>query len=164
MKTLKLLSMLVVLLLVSFETARGAEPEWKFEIECSGTASDGSYLVKVWSYGKNAKISSNEVKQNAVYGILFKGFPAGERGCKGQKAIIKEVGAYSANQKFFEAFFGKRGDVADYANYATIVSPSPEVMKIQKEYKVGYIVSVQKDALRKAMEDAGIIKGLSSGF
>lgn len=153
-----------MLLLTSVGTISAATPEWKFEIECSGTASDGSYLVKVWSYGKNAKISSNEVKQNAVYGILFRGFPAGEQGCKAQKAIIKSATAYSENEKFFDAFFGKKGDVADYANYATIVSPSPEVMKIQKEYKVGYIVSVQKDALRKAMEDAGIIKGLSSGF
>lgn len=141
-----------------------ADPQWKFDIECSGTASDGSYLVKVWSYGKNAKISSNEVKQNAVYGILFRGFAAGERGCKGQKAIITSATSYNENEKFFQAFFGKKGDVSTYANYATIVSPSPEVIKVQKEYKVGYIVSVQKDALRKAMEDGGIIKGLSSGF
>jgi GTP-sensing pleiotropic transcriptional regulator CodY len=37
-------------------------------------------------------------------------------------------------------------------------------VKVGKEYKVGIVVSVAKDALRKDLEDAGIIKGLSSGF
>jgi hypothetical protein len=38
------------------------------------------------------------------------------------------------------------------------------VIKIGKEYKIGVIVSVQKDYLRKDLEAAGVIKGLSSGF
>lgn len=164
MKKIKSLSILIMLLVCTSSSIYAADPVWKFDIECSGTASDGSYLVKVWSYGKNAKISSNEVKQNAVYGILFRGFAAGEQGCKAQKPIIKAQTAYEDNKKFFESFFGKKGDVANYANYATIISPAPEVIKVQKEYKVGYIVSVSKDALRKAMEDAGVIKGLASGF
>ena len=37
-------------------------------------------------------------------------------------------------------------------------------MKVGKEYKIGVIVSVFKDALRQDLESAGIIKGLSSGF
>ena len=37
-------------------------------------------------------------------------------------------------------------------------------VKVGKEYKIGVLVSVSKDALRKDLEAAGIIKGLSSGF
>ena len=37
-------------------------------------------------------------------------------------------------------------------------------IKVGKEYKIGLIVSVRKDALRKDLEQAGIIKGLNSGF
>lgn len=36
--------------------------------------------------------------------------------------------------------------------------------KVGKEYKVGIVISVMKDALRKDLESAGVIKGLSSGF
>ena len=37
-------------------------------------------------------------------------------------------------------------------------------MKVGREYKIGVVVSVSKDALRKDLEAAGVIKGLSSGF
>jgi hypothetical protein len=37
-------------------------------------------------------------------------------------------------------------------------------MKVGKEYKVGVVVSVYKDNLRKALEQAGVIKGLNSLF
>ncbi len=40
----------------------------------------------------------------------------------------------------------------------------PEVLRVGKEFKVGVVVSVMKDQLRKDLEAAGIIKGLSSGF
>ena len=38
-------------------------------------------------------------------------------------------------------------------------------LKISKrEYKIGVIVNVQSDQLRKRLEKEGIAKGLSSGF
>ena len=39
-----------------------------------------------------------------------------------------------------------------------------EMTRVGKEYKVGVVVSVRKDDLRKALEAAGIIRGLNSGF
>ena len=48
--------------------------------------------------------------------------------------------------------------------YVSMTSAQQEILKVGKEYKVGVIVSVQKDALRKALENAGVIKGLNYGF
>ena len=39
-----------------------------------------------------------------------------------------------------------------------------EITRLDREYKVGCIVSIRKDDLRKALEAAGIIRGLNSGF
>ena len=40
-----------------------------------------------------------------------------------------------------------------------------EILKYgKKNYKVGVIVTVQYDALRKALEQQGIINSLTSGF
>ncbi len=41
---------------------------------------------------------------------------------------------------------------------------TPTTMKVGKEYKIGVVVTVMVDLLRKDLEAAGIIKGLSSGF
>ena len=35
---------------------------------------------------------------------------------------------------------------------------------LAREHKIGIMVSVKKDLLRKDLEDAGIIRGLNSGF
>ena len=68
-------------------------------------------------------------------------------------------------EDFFQSFF------ADGGKYMKFVSVSndgavdaADRMKIGKEYKVGVIVSVNVSALRKDLEEAGIIKSLSSGF
>jgi hypothetical protein len=37
-------------------------------------------------------------------------------------------------------------------------------VRVGKEYKVGTVVSVRKDDLRKALEAAGVIRKLNSGF
>ena len=39
-----------------------------------------------------------------------------------------------------------------------------EVKVGKNEYKVGVVISVSKDLLRKDLEAAGIIKGLGAGF
>lgn len=39
-----------------------------------------------------------------------------------------------------------------------------DVKKVGKEYKIGVVLSVNVSALRKDLEDAGIIKSLGAGF
>ena len=64
-------------------------------------------------------------------------------------------------KEYFDSFFAEGGE---YQKYASIIEGSTEVVKVGKEYKVGKIVSVRKDDLRRALEAAGIIRGLNSGF
>ena len=45
--------------------------------------------------------------------------------------------------------------------YALIIVPE---LLIGKEYKIGVVVSVNVSALRKDLEDAGMIKSLNAGF
>lgn len=132
---------------------------WKYDIECAGSGSQGSYLVKVWSYGKNAKIPTEQMKRNAVHGVIFKGF-AGDRGCTSQKPISKNPAIIEEKADFFNSFFANGGQCLKYAD----IVGTPEVVKMGKEYKVGVVVSVSKDVLRKDLEGAGVIKSLSAGF
>lgn len=133
--------------------------EWKYDIECAGSGSQGSYLVRVWSYGKKPSIPSEEMKRNAVHGIIFKGF-SGDRGCTSQKPMVKSPAIMEEKADFFSSFFANGGTCLKYAD----IVGTPEIIKVGKEYKVGVVVSVSKDALRKDLEGAGVIKGLSSGF
>ena len=106
----------------------------------------------------------NNIKQASHKAIIFKGF-TGTLSVPGQKALTSNVNLEEEKVEFFKPFF------ADGGKYMKFVSTSndgavaaEDRMKIGKEFKVGVIVSVNVAALRKDLEDAGIIKSLNSGF
>jgi len=162
-KTIFFLLSAFVCLNVYADAQKDADKDTKagrYEIVCAGNAQPGCYLVKVSSYSKKQEIAEKQCRKNAVHGVLFKGF-TGDRGCTSQRALINTPGAEDQNAKYFETFFAKDGE-AD--KYASIVPGTTRSEKVGKEYKVTCTVNVRKDELRKAMEDAGIVKSFNSGF
>ncbi len=163
----KLLSILCALT-VCFTTACASQKtkadkdtqQYRYEIECAGNGIQGTYLVKVWSYSKKAAVAENQCRKNAVHGVIFKGYGGGD-GCVAQRALCNTPGAETANETYFKSFFADGGE---FQKYASIVGGTTETVKVGKEYKVGVVVSVRKDDLRKALEAAGIIRALNAGF
>lgn len=159
--TLFLLVMISAFSTITAKTDKGSANAWKYDIECMENGSAGTYLIKVWSYDSKPNIPAEQMKRNAVHGVIFRGF-SGRTGCTSQKPLAKSPTVEEEKADYFKTFFANGGA---YLNYASIVSASPEIIKLnKKEYKVGVIVSISKDQLRKDLEAAGIIKGLTSGF
>lgn len=142
-----------------------ATQEWRYEIECAGVGADGTYLIKVWSYSKKPNVAIEQAKKNAVHGVVFKGFAGGGRGCTSQKPLANSPAIEQEKYDFFQTFFADGGK---YMQYVSVTNDgavdAADRMKVGKEYKVGVVVTVMKDQLRKDLEAAGVIKGLSSGF
>lgn len=138
--------------------------EWRYEIEGMGTGTNGTYLVKVWSYSKKANIAMEQAKKNAVHGIIFKGF-SDIKGGQSQKPLARDPNVEQEKEDFFSDFFAEGGK---YMKFVALTNDGAvgagDRIKVGKEYKVGVIVSVRKEALRKDLEAAGIVKGLASGF
>ena len=138
---------------------------WKYDIECVGTGLNGTYLLKIWSYSESPAIDAEKAKRNAVHGVVFKGVSGARQGCTAQPALSRNPNLEMEQKTFFDQFFADGGKYAKYTNLTSQGPPKGEVIKLgKKEYKVGLIVSVQKDALRQDLESAGILKSLSSGF
>lgn len=137
---------------------------WRYEIEAVGTGVQGTYLVKVWSYSKKPNVAIDQATKNAVHGIIFKGF-AGKQGVPSQKPLTTNVNLEEEKADFFKPFFSTGGKYMKFVNVTNNGAIAAEDrFKVGKEYKIGVVVSVNVAALRKDLEDAGIIKGLSSGF
>ncbi len=136
--------------------------QFRYEIECAGNGAQGSYLVRVWTYTKNAKSSNaiNQCKKNAVHGIIFKGYTGGN-GCVAQRPLAATPGVEAEHAEYFKQFFADGGE---FLKYVQVTDGTQETVKFGREYKVGVVVTVAKDALRKALEQAGIIRSLGSGF
>lgn len=171
----KTISLIVICLLVSsqlFAQKKKADKEtleFRYEAEATvGQAVQGFTLLKVFTYSKNKNVATSQAGKNAVHAILFKGtadYVNGNTRIKGQRPLISNVTAYDENIEYFKEFFQDGGQYQRYIQFVNNGIPDAgDVIKVGKEYKVGAKVLVNKDALRKCMEDAGIIKGLGGMF
>ena len=139
---------------------------WRYEVQCVGVGNEGTKLIKVFSYSKKADVAIEQAKKNAIHAMIFQGYNGNSgSGCPTQKPLTNNPALEQEKAEYFDSFF------ADGGKYMKFVSVSgdgsidaADRMKVGKEYKIGVVVSVMYDLLRKDLEAAGIIKGLSSGF
>jgi len=142
--------------------AGGKKKEYRYEIVPVGVGSQGSLLIKVYSYAKNEKDAIELAKENAVHGVLFKGVVGGN-GASAQPAIVKPE-EKEKNQDFFDDFF-KSGRYLQFVSLSSDGTVSPDDrLKVGNLYKIGIIVSVNKADLRKYLESEGVIKKFGSIF
>jgi hypothetical protein len=132
-----------------------------YEVQFIRTGVEGTILFKIFSYGKNYDKALENAKPDAVKAVIFKGIPGSDL----MRPMVKEYEISTSQRQFFEDFFSS----GYYLNFVSIsgdgsVDPR-DVLKIKRrQYKVGVIVSVQKNSLRKYLEEADIVKALDSGF
>lgn len=137
---------------------------WKYELEGVRTGTKGTYLVKVYIYSKKPKVDFELAKKMAVHGVIFKGF-SGRTGMMGQPPLTNNPNLEEEKSEFFNAFFTTNGKYSKFINLSSDqVGPGDRIRVSKKLYKTGIIMSINKDALRADLENAGILKGLSDGF
>ena len=154
-----------ILVLISCRSAKLTDPRtstsYDYEVVFIRTGVEGTELFKVFSYGRNERECIEAAKVNAIKAVLFKGIP----GSGLQRPMITEAGAEEKYKAYFNQFFSSGGR---YLNFVALSSDgsidSTDRMKVGGLVKIGFIVSVQKDNLRKELQDDKIIKSLSSGF
>ena len=139
--------------------ATGGLEQYRYDIDYVKNSGDGMSLVKVWSYGKPARAAEEKCKANAVHGVIFKGYSGNGTV---QPALVRSANAYEDNKDFFDNFFHN----GDYLRYvSSTVEGSTEVRKLKGgEYKASMVVNVNVKQLRQALEQAGVTRGLSTGF
>ncbi|WP_245539697.1 hypothetical protein [Riemerella columbina] len=102
MKKMTIISGLVMLSM-AFQSCSTSQVSYEYEMVCMGVGSQGSNLVKVYSYASTMNEAIKQVKRDAVHGILFKGILGGN-GCSSQPPIVSSL-ELENNRKFFDNFF-----------------------------------------------------------
>lgn len=132
----------------------------EYNLTEESTDNGGNYLVKVTVVlDKNqAKEANDWIKRVAVDGVMFRGVAAGNGG-QGHKALIKNPTVKTTKAEFFRVFENDRL----YANYANIRNGSVVSTKLAKK-KTEYtaLVSVDKEALVRLLEESGVVKGMGN--
>ena len=153
----RLFSLLSLMMFVFVAAVAKTDKIPNYDITGAGSGTEGTILVKVYVYAK--KVSDADLKRAAVHGVVF-------RGCNGNKSGANQPAMATAtaekeHEAFCNSFFAEDGACQNYAN---IIAGSYDRVKTAKGYKFGAILQVQKTALRKELEKAGVVRKLSSGF
>ena len=94
----------------------------------------------------------------------FKGF-TGIQGVPGQRPLTNNPNLEVEQAEFFKNFFADGGKYMKFVNITNDGAVAAEDrIKMDKQYKIGVVVSVNVAGLRKDLEDAGMVRGLNSGF
>lgn len=153
----RVLSFILLMLMVSLSAIAKGDKMPKYDITGAGSGNEGMVLVKVYVYDK--KVTDEDIKRAAVHGIVFRGCTGNNSGAS--QPAMTSPDSEASHQEYCDAFFAKDGECQNYAN---IIDGSYDRVKTTKGYKQGAIVQVNKRALRKTLEKAGVVRSLSSGF
>ena len=146
---------------------KNIENKWRYDVEgVAGQGLEGTDLIKIWTYTKTPKKNYLEqAKKNAVHAIIFRGYTKVTQDKNIQKPFTQDLDAEQKNIAFYNAFFADGGP---YQNFVELVNNGTpgigDLIKIGKEYKVATTVIVKKNALRKHLEESGVLKTLGQGF
>ena len=151
----KVLSILMMIVFAISAVAK--DKDLAYDISGVSSGNDGTYVVKVFVYEK--KPTDAQLKAAAVHGVVFRGFSGTQS--KVTQSPLAKLEAEKQHAEFFEAFFKETGDCQ---NFAEVVVGSYETVKMKKGYKTGATITVNRSALRKHLEQAGVIKKLGSIF
>lgn len=136
----------------------------KYDLASAGVGADGYALVKVSLYvDKPKKATVDLLKKAAVHGIIFRGLSeTGVTGFNNLRPLVSSPAAAQQHGDFFDAFFQSGGQ---YLSYADKIESTTETVKVnKKEYRVTTVIKVNRDQLRKVLQQAGIARKITEGF
>jgi len=150
-------------------TATAQYPYQMYDYELSlvkeNIASTAGFKVfKVWSFSRSRGDITNEINMaNAIHGLLFKGLAASDEGYQGNVPALVPDG-YESHREYFDLFFGS----GEFKQFIQLTSrgaqQAGDVIKVGRKYKVGLLVQVNLNALRKRLEKDGIIGSAKNIF
>lgn len=165
---MKKIAILFILSILCFN-ASAQYPYQMYEYELSlskeNVASTSGFKVfKVWSMSKKKADISNEVNMaNAIHGLLFKGLAASDDGYQGNVPALVPNG-YESHREYFDLFF-QSGEFKQFIQLTSRGAiQAGDVIKVGKKYKVGLLVQVNVNALRKRLEKDGIVTSAKNIF
>lgn len=125
--------------------------DFNYEMVCQYPGPKNTYFLKVYTYGKDEVDAIKKAKYSAIHGVLFKGVNGGN--CTSKPAICQK--SYAENQKYFDNFFSS-GAYLQFVNVSNDYSiPAEDRVKTPNGLKIGVMVSINYESLKKEMEKQG---------
>ena len=147
------LAIIILFLIVSC----GAKKELYY-IECISIENQDYVKLKIGNFVKQTEFNIESASKNAVKSVLYSGYSSAN--CQTQKPILKESSDIDNFKKIESNFFSSNGK---WKTFVRNLLDSNNI-KTDKTENKEFTIMVNKDQLRKYLEDQKIIKSLNTGF
>jgi len=129
-----------------------------YNIECVSIENEGYVKLKMGNYVKPTEFNFESACKDAIKAVLYSGYSS--TNCQTQKPILKESTDIENFKKIEGDFFSTDG------KWKTFVRNSLDTNNIKtgKTENKEFVIMVNKDQLRKYLEEQKIIKSLNTGF
>ena len=147
--------LLIIMFFVLFSS--NAQKEL-YSIECISVENEGYVKLKLMNYVKPTKFKIVDASKDAIKALLYSGYSS--TNCPTQKPLLKGTTDIDNFKKIESDFFSKNG------KWKTFVRNSLDIdnVKTEKITIKEFEIMVNKDLLRKYLEEQKIIKSLNTGF
>lgn len=147
--------LLIIMFFVLFSS--NAQKEL-YSIECISVENEGYVKLKLMNYVKPTKFKIVDASKDAIKALLYSGYSS--TNCPTQKPLLKGTTDIDNFKKIESDFFSKNG------KWKTFVRNSLDIdnVKTEKITIKEFEIMVNKDLLRKYLEQQKIIKSLNTGF
>ena len=129
-----------------------------YNIECVSIENEGYVKLKIGNYVKPTEFNIESASKDAIKAVLYSGYSS--TNCQTQKPILKESSDIDNFKNIESNFFSANG------KWKTFVRNSLDSNNIKTDNTDNkeFVIMVNKDQLRKYLEEQKIIKSLNTGF
>ena len=149
----KILIFSVLLLIISCKSKKEL-----YNIECVSIENEGYVKLKMGNYVNPTELDIESASKDAIKAVLYSGYSS--TNCQTQKPILKESSDIENFKKIEGNFFSTDGKWKIFVRN----SLDRNNIKIDKTENKEFVIMVNKDQLRKYLEERKIIKSLNTGF
>lgn len=129
-----------------------------YNIECVSIENEGYVKLKMGNYVKPTEFNIESASKDAIKAVLYSGYSS--TNCQTQKPILKESTDIENFKKIEGNFFSTDGKWKFFVRNSLDINN----IKTDKTENKEFVIMVNKDQLRKYLEEQKIIKSLNTGF
>jgi hypothetical protein len=121
------------------------------KFDCVSIENEGYVKLKITKQIKHLEYNIESECKDAIKAILYSGYTSLQ--CQTQKPILKQTTDFENFRKIQSKFFSKNGSWKLFVQYNSNEQKTNE-----------YLILINKEQLRKYLEEQKIIKSLNTGF
>jgi len=122
-----------------------------YRINCVSIENEGYVKLKITNLINPLEYQIESANKDAIKAILYSGYTSTQ--CQTQKALLRQPTDIENFKKIESSFFSNKGVWKTFVRNAT-----------NEQNTTGFEIMINKDQLRKYLEEKQIIKSLNNGF